>query len=156
MKKKLLTLVTALLILMLSMVTAMAADTTAKYQDGKLTVSGTGTGAVQIVLFDPDGNPLYMTTAIPDADGSYAMTLPEIKGMKDGKYTVKTANNDGTAVKTTPVTVAAASGAAAKPAPATGDTGVILWIAVVAVCAGGTVAVLASGKKKDTGKRESR
>jgi len=73
--------------------------TTAEYEDGKFKIEGTGTGQIQVVLFDLNNNPLYMTTVLA-TEGEYSVTLPAIEGIKEGNYKAKVADYNGENVNT--------------------------------------------------------
>lgn len=93
------------LIMFLSVSNIEAATITeTSYTNSRITIKGTGTGEIQIVLFGLDKAPLYMTTTTSE-NNLYSITLPEIEGLTPGTYTVKASDYDGTNVATSTVRV---------------------------------------------------
>lgn len=89
-----------IIIITIFMIPTMVNATTitkAEYTNKKITVSGTGEilETIQIALFDSEGNVKYLTTTKADNNGNYEVTLPQIEGITEGNYTVKTASYDG-------------------------------------------------------------
>lgn len=81
-----------------------ATITETKYENNKITITGTGDGTIQIVLFGLDNLPLYLTTATAE-DDSFSITFPEIVGLTAGDYNIKVSDYDGTNVSTKVVRV---------------------------------------------------
>lgn len=97
-----------LIIMLIVSTNVQAATITDATYDGNFKVTGSGSGQVQIVIFDPTDSPIYMATT-PVTNGVYAITVPQIDGLTTGNYKVKVADYDGTNVseKTIYVEIAA-------------------------------------------------
>lgn len=97
MKRILLTILTLALFLPISNINAGVpiSITKTSYVDGQITIEGIGTGEIQIVLFDLDNLPIYMTTVTAE-DGKFLITLPPIDGLTEGTYNIKVSDYDGT------------------------------------------------------------
>lgn len=107
MKKRLLVILAAVIFLFLPIVKVNAAPpviTETSYADGRITISGTGDGEIQIVLFDLDNSPLYMTTVTADG-GVFSITLPPIAGLKEDTYNIRVSDYGGTETSTGTVKV---------------------------------------------------
>src|SRR5574344_167354 len=74
-----------------------ASITDVKYKDNKFQITGTGTGEVQIVVFDKTNSPIYMST-VTSVDGIFNSTLPSIDNIVEGDYTFKVSDYDGSNV----------------------------------------------------------
>ena len=109
MKKTIKLILIIFLFTMIILPTTIYATTITKteYSNNKITVTGTGEASetVQIVLFDLENNVKYLTTTKTDSNGKFEITLPEISGLSDGTYTIKTGNYNGTNTATSNVEV---------------------------------------------------
>lgn len=76
-----------------------AAELTNVSYNGNFKVEGTGTGQIQIVIFDSNDSPVYMTTT-EASEGTFSITLPKIDGLKTGEYKIKVADYDGSQADT--------------------------------------------------------
>ncbi|HOZ54092.1 MAG TPA: hypothetical protein PKY25_02045 [Bacilli bacterium] len=115
------------LIIFLSLGSIEAATITkTSYTNGRITIEGTGSGEIQIVLFGLDNQPLYMTTTTSE-NNLYSITLPEINGLTPGTYTVKVSDYDGTNVATSTVRIIAETN------PQTSDN-ILLYIITGLIC----------------------
>lgn len=68
--------------------------TETSYTNDRISIKGTGTGEIQIVLFGLDNAPLFMTTATAE-NGIFAITLPPISGLNVGIYNIKVSDYEG-------------------------------------------------------------
>jgi len=102
--KKIICIITILLILFSYNTVNAATINEVKYVDNQVTISGNGSGEVVIVLFDQDNLPLYLTTTTAVGD-TFSITLPEIEGLSPGNYAVKTSDYDGSNVATKMLTI---------------------------------------------------
>lgn len=91
-------------ILFLTVTNVKAANITNVTYDGNFNIEGTGNGTVEIVLFDLDNNPIYLTTATT-TNNNFSIKLPKISGLKTGKYKIKISDYNGSNVDTKNVKV---------------------------------------------------
>jgi hypothetical protein len=99
MKKRLFALSLTLLLLCAAPVSALAAEPsiTASYSGGTVTFSGSvisGVKAVAVLLFDPDGDQIAMTTCAVTGDGAFSGSIG-ITLTSSGTYAVKAADYEG-------------------------------------------------------------
>jgi hypothetical protein len=101
MKKRLFALALTLLILCTAPVSALATEPTgsitASYSGGTVTFSGSVSNdviAVAVLLFDPDGDQIAMTTCAVTNEGSFSGSIA-IALTSSGTYTVKAADYEG-------------------------------------------------------------
>src|SRR5574344_2465217 len=96
MKKILLIIFAVFLLLHMIKVNALPAIsiTETNYANNRISIEGTGTGEIQIVLFGLDNLPLYMTTVTAE-DGEFSITLPPISGLDEGTYNIKISDYEG-------------------------------------------------------------
>ena len=101
MKKKLIALALTLLMLCALPISALAAETTgsvtASYSSGMVTFSGSVTGdvkAVAVLLFDPDGGQIAITTCAVTGEGTFSGSI-SIGLISYGIYAVKAADYEG-------------------------------------------------------------
>ena len=80
--------------------------TETNYANNRISIEGTGTGEIQIVLFGLDNLPLYMTTVTAE-DGEFSITLPPISGLDAGTYNVKISDYEGVETSTGTVEITA-------------------------------------------------
>lgn len=128
-------------IFMIPTVVNAATITKAEYTNNKFTVTGTSTSnnTVQIALFDKAGNAKYLTTAFSDENGNFAITFPEIAGLSNGTYTIKTANYDGSDVAKEDVVVDISG---KDETPKTGNfTSIVSILAIVFITALGIIII---------------
>lgn len=78
--------------------------TTAEYKNSKITIKGTGAGQIQLVLFDLENAPLYMTT-VQATNGEFSLILPQIDKLVSGNYKIKVADYNGANVDSKTVNV---------------------------------------------------
>ncbi len=120
MKKILLMILTLALFLPISNINAGVPISTSisitktSYVDGQITIEGTGTGEIQIVLFDLDNLPIYMTTVTAE-EGKFLITLPPIDGLTEGTYNIKVSDYDGTNTSTGTVEIEETSQITTEP-----------------------------------------
>lgn len=91
-----------------------ATVTSSKYENGLITITGTGTKQAQIVIFDKNNSPIYMTTA-PITDGKYNIILPKIATLVKGNYVIKVADYDGKNVSETKLEIKSTNTASDSP-----------------------------------------
>lgn len=80
--------------------------TETNYANNRISIEGTGTGEIQIVLFGLDNLPLYMTTVTAE-DGEFSITLPPISGLDEGTYNIKISDYEGVETSTGTVEITA-------------------------------------------------
>ncbi len=147
MKKMIFIIFTAILFFSLSYVKA-ASITETKYENGKISISGTGDGEIQVVLFGLDNSPLYLTTVTAE-NSTFSITLPEFIGLKEGTYNIKVSDYDGTNVSTASVKISYYDGAnvsietdteviEAEKNPQTLDS-IILYLIIGSICLSGII-----------------
>ena len=115
--------------------------TNAEYKNEKITVKGTGTGRIQLVLFNLDNSPIYMTTVMPEGDGDFSITLPKIDGLTDGNYKIKVADYNGEHINEKTVSVKL------EKNPATGDN-IMISVIIGGLCILGIAGCIILIKKK--------
>lgn len=92
--KKILSIIIFLLLITTVNVNANTTITKTDYKNGKISVQGTGEGEVQIVLFDLNNEPLFMTTVTTE-NGKFEITFPPIANLKEGTYKIKVSDYSG-------------------------------------------------------------
>lgn len=117
--------------------------TSAEYKNEKITVKGTGTGTIQLVLFDLQNSPLYMST-VQTSNGIFEITLPKIDSLVDGDYNIKIADYNGANVDNKILTIKIKK----ISNPQTSDN-ILISILVSGICIIGLIGCLIYMKKKE-------